>query len=236
MRIRSAFVVPNPRKQWAVKLTKEVAELLVKHGIKLKKDGDALITLGGDGTLLYNKNRYRQPIFGIGNEKSFICQSTYRNWRKLLPRVLRSCRIDWRTMLQCEISGRVYENSLNEICIRSRDHRVIETSLSFLGRKVLLKSDGVLFSTPTGSTAYAYSCGAPQLHPRARKYEVVPISPYRRSFKPAVVPDSTECELTVLGSNADLVIDGQFIHKVKLNSKIRVRLSDRKLGLLLPAT
>jgi NAD+ kinase len=235
MRIRSAFVTPNPDKRIAVELKKEVEGFLETHGVELKRGGDILITIGGDGTMLYNKDRYTQPIFGIGSERSFICQSNFKNWREMLSAVLRSSRIEWRSMLRCSIAGRVYENALNEICIRSRDHRVIDVSLSFTGRSRKFRADGVLFSTPTGSSAYAYSAGAPQLKPRARKYEVVPIAPYRREFKPVVVQDSTKCEMTVTAGNADLVIDGQFVHGVKLNSKIKVFKSERKLGLLRPA-
>ncbi len=235
MKIRSAFVTPNPDKRIAVELKKEVEGFLEKHGVELKRGGDVLITIGGDGTMLYNKDRYTQPIFGIGSERSFICQSNFKNWRKMLSAVLRSSRIEWRSMLRCSISGRVYENALNEICIRSRDHRVIDVSLSFSGRSRKFRADGVLFSTPTGSSAYAYSAGAPQLSPLARRYEVVPIAPHRREFKPVVLPDSARCEMSVTAGNADLVIDGQFIHGVKPNSKIRIFRSERKLGLLRPA-
>jgi len=234
MKIGSAFVVANPKKQWAGELKREVESFLAKHGVAVKEEGEILVTIGGDGTLLYNKNKYAKPIFGIGNERSFICQSTLRNWKRILSSALRSCRVELRSMLECSISGRVYEDALNEICIRSRDHRVVELSLSFLGRNKLFRADGILFSTPTGSSAYAYSCGAPQLSPRARKYEVVPIAPYRREFKPVVVPASTQCEVKVVRGNADLVIDGQFIHSLPPNSKMKVRNSERKLGLIQP--
>jgi NAD+ kinase len=235
MKIRSAFVTPNPEKRIAVELRREVESFLEKQGVEVKRGGDILITIGGDGTLLYNKDRYKQPIFGIGNEKSFICQSSFKHWREMLSAVLRSSRIEWRSMLRCSIAGRIYENALNEICIRSRDHRVIDVSLSFLGKNKKFRADGVLFSTPTGSSAYAYSAGAPQLKPKTRKYEIVPIAPYRREFKPVILSDSKRCEMSVTAGNADLVIDGQFIHGVKLNSKIKVFKSERKLGLLKPA-
>jgi NAD+ kinase len=235
MKTRSAFVTSNPKKRVAVELKKEVEAFLEKRGVEVRKGGDILITIGGDGTMLYNKDRYAQPIFGIGNEKSFICQSNFRNWRGKLSAVLRSSRIEWRSMLRCSIFGRVYENALNEICIRSRDHRVIDVSLSFSGKNRKFRADGVLFSTPTGSSAYAYSTGAPQLSPLARRYEVVPIAPYRRESKPVILLDSAKCEVSVTAGNADLVIDGQFVHGVRLNSKIRIFKSERKLGLLKPA-
>jgi len=235
MKIRSAFVVPNPRKQRAVKLKSEVERFLRQHGIKVKYGGDVLITIGGDGTMLYNKGRYSQPIFGIGSDRSVICQSTFKNWRGIVSKVLRRNRIEWRSMLQCRISGKTYEDALNELCVLSRNHRVIKISLSFLGKKKVFRADGVLFSTPTGSTAYAYSAGARKLPPHIRKYEIVPVNSYMREFKPVVVPDSTECEVKALEGNADLVVDGQFIHHLRLNSTVKVRKSPRKLGLIQPA-
>jgi len=235
MKIRSAVVVPNPKKQRAVRLKSDVESFLRHHGVKAKQEGDILVTIGGDGTMLYNKKMYHQPIFGIGSDRSSICQSSFKNWRNVLSKILRSCRVEWRSMLTCRISGKTHEDALNEICILSRDHRVIELCLSFLGRRKIFRADGVLFSTPTGSTAYAYSAGAPKLSPLARKYEIVPVAPYKREFKPVVVPDSTECEVKVLAGNADLMIDGQFMHRIKLGSKIKVFKSGRKLGLLKPA-
>lgn len=235
MRIRSASIISNNRKREAVKLKKDVGKFLAEHGIEVAEGGDILITIGGDGTLLYGKEKYPQPVFGIGNEKSFICQCTFKNWRKVLSRVLRKCRIEWRSMLQPRVSGRVYEDALNEICIKSRNHIVISILLSFLGRKKFFKADGIILSTPTGSTAYAYSAGGPELPRKARKYEIVAVAPYRREFKPAVVPNSTECEVRVVEGDAELVIDGQFIHSIPPNSAIKVRLSKRRLGLLQPA-
>lgn len=234
MKIRSASIAANPKKGWAVRLENEVERFLIERGVEVRRGGDMLITIGGDGTLLYNKI-CGKPVFGIGNERSFICQSNLKNWRSILSKALRRNRVERRSMLQCRSGGRRYEDALNEVCIRSRDHRLIELLLFLNNKKTIFRADGVLLSTPTGSTAYAYSCGAPELRPTARKYEVVPIAPYRRQFKPTVVPDSTTCEVELLKGNADLVIDGQFIHHIKLNSRIRVELSKNRFLLLKPA-
>ncbi|MEM3555504.1 MAG: NAD(+)/NADH kinase [Candidatus Micrarchaeia archaeon] len=234
MKVMSAFVVANPEKEWAVKLKREVEAFLIQRGVRVE-EGQVLITIGGDGTLLYNKNKYNKPVFGIGNERSFICQSNYKNWREILERLLKRNKIERRSMLECRSAGKRYENALNEVCIRSRDHRLVELILFFNGKKATFRADGVLFSTPTGSTAYAYSCGAPELPPNAKKYEVVPIAPYRRSFKPVVLPNSAKCTVVVKKGNADLVIDGQFIHHIKTNSKIAVEVSRKHFSLLKPA-
>lgn len=222
MKFKTATVVANPKKEVAEELKLEVAEFLRKKGIEVVRSGEILITIGGDGTMLYSKDKFNQPIFGIGSDRSMICQAKFKNWRKKLGDLLKSYRIDYRMMLVCGIGGRKYKKALNEVVIRSRDHRVIELTLLVGNKKYTFKADGVIFSTPTGSTSYAYSSGGPELNKKARKYVVVAIAPYRRAFKPLVVSDKTKCIACLRDGNADLVTDGQFIHPVEVGEKIRI--------------
>jgi NAD+ kinase len=222
MKFKTATIVANPKKEVAEKLKPEVAEFLRRKGIGIVKSGDILITIGGDGTMLYNKDKFEQPIFGIGSRKSYICQANFENWRRKLAEVLSGYKLESRMMLECGISGRKYKKALNEVVVRSRDHRVIELTVFVGNKKVTFKADGVIFATPTGSTGYAYSCGGPELNKKAKKYVVVAIAPYRRAFKPLVVDEKMKCAVYVKRGNADLVIDGQFIHPADLGDKIKI--------------
>ena len=234
MKFKTATIVANPKKRIAVETKGSVVEFLRKNKIKIMKHGEILITLGGDGTLLYNREKFGQPVFGIGNEKSFICQSNFRNWRKKLAELLSGYRLEKRMMLECEIDGRKYKRALNEVVVRSRDHRVVELVLFVGNRKFEFKADGVILATPTGSTAYAYSCGAPELSKKTKKYVVVAIAPYRRAFKPLVVDEKTKCSFYLKEGNADLVIDGQFVHPIELGVKIKVKKSSEYAQLAQP--
>jgi len=233
--LRRALVIFNPKKPHARELAADVRKFLEAGGVEVagSKPADALIVVSGDGTLLYHKSRHRLPLFAIGNRRSFICQAHAGNWREKLRRIIRrGFATERRMMLACEVDGKVVEDALNEIVIRSRDHRVIDLEVDAGGRRFAFSADGVLFSTPTGSTAYCYSCGGGELPRHAKKYEIVAIAPYRRAFKPMTVPDSAAAAATTSSPNADLVFDGQFIHRVRPGSRIRVRRSSRSVELV----
>jgi NAD+ kinase len=176
--------------------------------------------------MLYNKDKFEQPIFGIGSRKSYICQANFENWEKKLTEVLNDYKLERRMMLECGIGERKYKKALNEVVVRSRDHRVIELTVFVGNKEFTFKADGVIFATPTGSTGYAYSCGGPELGKKAKKYVVVAIAPYRRAFKPLVVDEEMKCAVYVSKGNADLVIDGQFIHPAELGDKIKIEKND----------
>jgi NAD+ kinase len=233
-KLRSAVVVSNPRKPKAAKAAKKVRAFLKSKGVRPVKGhkADALILVGGDGTLLYNKKNYDLPMLGIGTKNSAICKLTMDNWRKKLPKILKGFKTESRSMLSCKVKGMKTEDALNDVVIRSRDHRVIDIQLQINKKKFDFYADGVLFSTPTGSTAYCYSCGGRKLSKHAPNYEVAAIAPYKRAFKPRVLPGRTICVASTKSSTADLVIDGQFIHALKPNSKVRVSKSRKAVRLI----
>ena len=224
-RIKSTKIVTHPAKPWVAKTKAEVIRFLKQRGVKILKSGqaDLVITIGGDGTLLYNKSNARAPIFAIGSKQSHICQARKEEWNGKLLRVLNGkYRIEKRSMLTCEIEGRAAKDALNEIVIRSRDHRVIDLHLEVGSKPYNFLADGVLFSTPTGSTAYCYSAGGKILPLHARKFEIVAIAPYKRLFKPTAVSDTAVVRATTRSRTADLVFDGQFIHRIPAGERIRI--------------
>jgi len=232
---RRVLIVPNPRKPDAKRLAVEVRRLVERAGISVAggaAGADLLIIVGGDGTLLYNKGMYSLPIFAIGSKRSFICQATRENWRAKLGKVLRGFTVERRMMLACIVRGKAVEHALNEVVIRSRDHRVIDIHVRIGGRQSEFYADGILFSTPTGSSAYCYSCGGRELPRHARRYEIVAIAPYRRRFKPVVVPDSAACAAWTMSRSADLVFDGQFIHHMAPGTRMAIRRSKRTVELV----
>jgi len=230
------FVVFNPKKPNARELAQEVRGLINSSSASVvdnPKNADLLVIIGGDGTLLYNKLKYNLPIFAIGSEKSFICQSHAGNWREKLARILSNgYKVEKRMMLSCSVDDVYIEDALNEVAIHTRNHRVIDIELLIGEKKFAFYADGVIFSTPTGSTAYCYSSGGSELSKHARKYEIVAIAPYRRAFTHVSVPDSMVAAAIVKSDNADLVFDGQYIHHVKSGSVVKVWKSSRYLELV----
>jgi NAD+ kinase len=227
--LKSATVLFNPKKREGARMKRDVEKFLLQHNVKLSKKGDVVIAIGGDGTILYNKY-YGRPMFGIGSELSFLCQANAKNWRSALEKVLKGYKIDRRVMLASELDGKRLPDALNEVCVRRSEHRIITIILRAGGRNYRFRADGVIFSTPTGSTAYAYSCGGKELPPHAKKYEVVAIAPLRREFKPLTVDENEIFHLFVeRGDCADVIIDGQLIFPLKKGSRLKVYKSGKTM-------
>jgi NAD+ kinase len=240
MKVRYATILGNPKKPETRGLKSEVSQLLKSLKVKTVSasramsgkplSGHILITIGGDGTILYNKNRIFLPVFAIGSESSFICQAIGSNWRKKLSQLItHGSRIEKRTMLSANLEGKPLPDALNEFVIRSREHRVIRLHLQCGGRSCSFRSDGLIFSTATGSHAYAYSAGGKEMPNLSKNYQVVPICPYRREFSPVMLKSGTVCKLKIEPScRADAVSDGQFLFPIKRPCTLEVRVSKRK--------
>jgi len=234
-KLMSARVVANPRKEWAAHEKSMVENFLRERGVRVSERGEVLITIGGDGTILYNKTFCSTPIFGIGTHTSFICQATRENWRKKLQRMLaRGYDVERRAMLSCEFNGKKVADALNEFCVRSHCHRILEFELNAGKRTFYFSADGLIFATPTGSSAYAYSCGGEEIPHHSRKYVIAPIAPYRRAFSPLTVSDGATSRVLVFAEcEADLIVDGQFVHKLKINRKNTVKIYKSRKSVLL---
>lgn len=227
MRLGSALVIANPLKKEALALKPKVEAYLRANGIALRSNADVIITISGDGTILYTKQFYKKPFFGIGHKESFISQADERNWRRMLERIIaRGSSVERRLMLSGVLNGRRVEDALNEICVRSRKHVVLSMELSVGAKRFSFRGDGIIFATPTGSTAYAYSCGGSEMPRSARNYQIVPIAPYRRKFKPMIAKAQATLRIAC-ECPADLIVDGQFVHALRKNNALRVRIAKR---------
>lgn len=210
MAIARAAVFANMKKGIAKKVRCEVLAFLGKRGVRISKKPQLAITIGGDGTVLYNKGHYGVPHFAIGSASSFICQANFSNWKPLLARALAGGGVERRLLLCCEVDGKRLPPALNEIGIRNPMPRVLSMHLEAGKRHHAFRADGILFSTPTGSPAYCYSCGGSQMPFGSRGYQVVAISPFRRMFPPTILKEKEGCTLRISGGErARLFIDGQ---------------------------
>lgn len=244
MKLEYATIVSNPKKPAARILSSQIAAFLKKHGVKVlspkspqRKSGHILITVGGDGTILYNKNRFNLPIFAIGSESSFVCQAIGSNWKeKLMPMISHGYGIEHRTMLSARLDGKHLPDALNEFVIRSKEHRVIRLHLSHDGKSSSFRADGLIFSTATGSKAYAYSCGGKEMPLLSRRYQVVPIAPFRREFRPTMLSPHSKCKLVIEPyCLADAVSDGQFLYPIKKPCTLEVWVAQKKQAFVKPA-
>jgi len=223
MKIARALVAANRKKPQTAALKREVEKFLRVHGVALSSKPQLVITIGGDGTVLYHKRHYGVPYFAIGSNTSFICQSTFANWRGKLLRVLGRLHAEKRLMLSCSIDGQRMPLSLNEIGIRNPEPRVLSLHLAVGKKHYAFRADGLLFCTPTGSPAYCYSCGGHQMKKDGSRYQAVAISPFRRTFAPLVLPRAACCTLRLSGpERAQFFIDGHLFRCFTSKNTLRV--------------
>ncbi|MCX8197516.1 MAG: hypothetical protein N3G80_04350 [Candidatus Micrarchaeota archaeon] len=234
MKVKSAALVFNPKKHAARATARQVRNFLEKNKIKInQKNPQIVITIGGDGTILFAKKYYGIPFFSIGSQTSFICQATFADWKAKLKRVLLKPKLSKRILLEAKIAKYRLPLALNEVGARSSKPQLLQLQLFVGKRKYAFRADGVIFSTPTGSSAYCYSCGGKEMPKESSKYQIVAICPFRRSFKPIIL--SLPCRLHLAGmQKADVFVDGKVFSKLSQSDFLQVKISKKKFLFLEP--
>ncbi len=223
-----AKIFHNPTKKWAGAISKEIRAFLGNMGItESKAKADFTVIVGGDGTILYNRDKLEGPVFGIGSSKSFICQCTRENWKEALAGFLKSPAYEERIMLSISVGKKKY-TALNDVAILSKAHEVLSLSVDIGQDSCTFDADGVVLSTPTGSTAYAYAAGGPVIEPTLEVFSLVPVAPDKRLFDPMVISSSHKVVLSS-SSPAHLVIDGEKPLPLKKGEEVKVTKNSKKI-------
>ncbi|HZI64832.1 MAG TPA: NAD(+)/NADH kinase [Thermoanaerobaculia bacterium] len=182
---------------------------------------DLVIVLGGDGTLLSVARNMANgsPILGVNlGTFGFL---TEINRGEMYPGLLQVLagrfEVEERSLLQIELlragnPAAVYRVLNDAVVAKSALSRIIELALRVDGHLVAnYRSDGLILSTPTGSTAYNLSAGGPILYPQLRVMVLSPICPHTLSLRPVVIPDTSRVEVTLETQREEvyLTLDGQ---------------------------
>ena len=198
-----------------------------------------IVIVGGDGSILRVANGLSQqnppPILGVNvGSIGFLDESNGRMIFRDLSRVINGeYTLEVCSKLTAYIvktSGEIkLSNALNEVLIiSSKSSKVLQISIRidgiFLNRSYL---DGVIISTPTGSTAYNLSAGGAIINPNMESMQITPVNSFAGSgFKPMIVPLDSEIEIQLLRPRLDakIVIDGQqIIKRIAPNTRVRIR-------------
>lgn len=196
-------------------------------------DLDLVIVIGGDGTLLSAARKivnHEIPIIGINQGTlGFMTDISLDNMRATLDEILLQGKfgVEKRSLINaCVIRDDkvIMENvALNDVVIsRGSIGNMIEFDISVDGEFVLSqKSDGVIFATPTGSTAYSLAAGGPILHTLSSVLSIVPICPQSLSNRPIVLPENVVIEFLLTRENATQIhFDGQECFDLKYHDKV----------------
>ena len=215
-------IIPNPKKDWAKTLAKEVKSFLSPTHQIVSRGADATICIGGDGTILYTnyKGKVEGTVLGIGSVNSYICQLRSDNWKEKIHSILGSGKTLKVLTLKAEVGGSTF-SALNDFVIHATHYRVAELDVIADGTSTSYEGDGIILSTSIGSTGYAYSAGGEKLAPSERKISVVPICPYRRAFLPKTFSQDQRVSIKV-GSDCAFILDGIFIRKLKKGESVNV--------------
>jgi NAD+ kinase len=206
---------------------------------------DWVVVLGGDGTLLgaaRKVRRYGLPILGINlGGLGFLTEVPLKRLYKDLEKFITGeITIEDRLMLQTSILRDNEEKCsfsvLNDVVINKGTlARIIDLRVSIDGCFLTtFRADGLIISSPTGSTAYNLSAGGPILHPNLEALILTPICPFTLTHRPIILPDISVIEIKV-GENSEevtLTFDGQVGFDLMDNDRIIISKSEKKLKLI----
>ncbi|MGP8336758.1 MAG: NAD(+)/NADH kinase [Methanosarcinaceae archaeon] len=189
---------------------------------KMREMGvELIISVGGDGTVLRNISKMDDPlpILGINmGNLGFLVDVIPKDAISSIENVLAGFKYGKRARLAVSLNNTTLPSATNEVVvITARPAKILTYKISVDDCELdELRADGVVFATPTGSTAYAMSAGGPIIDPRVDAALIVPLAPFRLSSRPWVVPaDSTiRVELTNPEKEAVIVIDGQHTYSI----------------------
>lgn len=229
------FIAPEQKKISTAKLITKSAEL---------KKMDFCVVLGGDGTYLRAVRifeKYNVPILGINfGSLGFLTATRAEDLFHVLEKTLAGKTISQhRSMLEMQIkkSGKTMQEALalNDIVIERGSLSQLINLEMHVGSKLIntIKADGLIISSPTGSTAYNLAAGGPILHPSVKALLISPIAPHSLTSRPLLFPDTEKLRFILVGKTASkkdqahLVADGQKILNLNFGDEIYIQKAKR---------
>ena len=247
-----AFVV-NQMKDGAPALARELMAIARAGGVGFKQTTrfplprgyfrgvDACCVIGGDGTLLgvaRESAEQQVPIIGVnrgslGFLTTFSADEARAHFAELLQGAF---QIDHRAMLECRTGGGPADVALNDVLLKDVVNSRLVRLEVFANNELVTDytCDGLILSTPTGSTAYNLSAGGPILHPSAGVIAMTPICPHTLSNRAIIFRDNVRLRVfnRSEGSRLLVAVDGQRNLKVSAESPVEIRMSPRRLPLV----
>ncbi len=214
---------------------------LAKIGSKV----DLAIVMGGDGTMLSVARSLIQhniPLVGINRGRfGFLTDLRAEDMFAAVNKILSNrYQIESRMLLSAKVlrAGKTVHQglALNDVVIKG-GLRLIEIAVEINGQFVhKQRADGLILSTPTGTTAYALSAGGPILHPSLEAIAIVPISPHTLSNRPIAVNSASIIQITLIQTeDGQLSYDGQFQLPLECGDRVLVQRAEKEVKLLHPS-
>jgi len=225
-------------------LVQKIHEISVKNGAELVVademddfDADFAISLGGDGTFLTTAAKVGAkniPILGINAGRlGFLADVGEEEIDYVLPEIIAGkYRIEERSVLQMSLSNGNLPTipfALNEIAVLKMEVSSMIDITTFIDNEQInvYKSDGLIIATPTGSTAYSLSVGAPILTPNVKNFVIVPVASHSLTVRPLVICDNCEIKLKISSRTGScrVAVDGRSF-QISDNTEIFIKKAD----------
>ena len=199
-----------------------------------------IVTVGGDGTLIRNAEFATEmdlPVIGVNTGTlGFLARIEPGEVRKKMNKLLHEDEhhIENRMGLSASWNGKEKSFAINDIVLQKETRGGLASIEVCIGDEVIgrYRSDGVIVTTPTGSTAYAYAAGGPVMHPSMDIACVLPICPQNRMNIPLVVDLDKPVKLIIRQGTMRLLADGVDYGTVRKGEKIYITKADKKLKLV----
>lgn len=234
------------RKKLVVSVEEKTAEMMAKNKLPTFSENnppneiDLMIVVGGDGSLLNAAHcalPHNIPVLGINRGRLGFLTDIYPNELSKIGEVLLGkYTIEKRFLLTARNGKKQLGVALNDVVLLPGDAQLIEFEIRINNQFVCQqRADGLIVSTPTGSTAYALSGGGPILHPHLNAIVLVPMFPHTLSSRPIVVEGNAKIEIIIHNeSSADISCDGQHRINVQHNDRITITKQKKQLRLIHP--
>ncbi|MDO5832389.1 MAG: bifunctional NADP phosphatase/NAD kinase [Methanobrevibacter sp.] len=195
---------------------------------------DMALILGGDGTLLRAQGKMKPdiPIFGINmGTVGFLTEIEAAHTFEALDEILKGNYYkEKRTRLVVSHENHHY-TAMNEVVVMTdKTAKMLHFEIQVDGEIIEeVRADGLIISTPSGSTAYAMSAGGPIVDPKVAGFIIIPICPYKLGVRPFVVSDNSEITVKLLkkGKSAVFVMDGQINDEADYEEEIKFKKYDK---------
>lgn len=184
----------------------------------LNKTFDMMLSVGGDGTFLRAITYIRNsniPVLGINlGRLGFLASIKKENIASAIKAITKKeYKINERSLLKVTTIPAMEELenlniALNEVTIVRKDTTAMITLETYLDDEFLATywADGLIFSTPTGSTGYSLSCGGPVITPSSKNLVITPIAPHNLNVRPLIIDDDTNIKITLIGREKQALI------------------------------
>ncbi|MGH9945928.1 MAG: NAD(+)/NADH kinase [Pyrinomonadaceae bacterium] len=261
-KIKTVGIVVKPNNDEALRTANELSQWITARGLRcagepfcgdgnaqfdLAENSDLIVVLGGDGTMISTGRLIGDAevlVLGVNyGSLGYLTEFRIEEMYSALEAIFEgNFDIDRRVMLSVEhrrdevqlAKGRV----LNDVVInKAALARIIEIDVRLNTQFVnSFRADGLIISTPTGSTAYNLSAGGPIIYPSMNAVVLTPICPFTLTNRPIVIPDTAEIELKLIDENEGVVLtlDGQIGHPLEGGDTVAIRKSKTTFNLVQP--